>query len=86
MRRRSSGSGPTPFRPKSPSYLYARRRDDRGPDVSLHTVESTEGILEIWFCESFPPWGFLKFGEMVRVYLWFRVYPEFLRNPALIRI
>jgi len=29
-------------------------------------VESTEGISEIWFCETFPPWEFLRFGVMVR--------------------
>jgi len=27
----------------------------------LGTVESTEGISEIWFCELFPQWGFLWF-------------------------
>ena len=25
-------------------------------------VESTEGISEIWFRETFPGWGFLRFG------------------------
>ena len=31
-----------------------------------NTVESTEGISEIWFCAPFPPWGVHKFGVMVR--------------------
>jgi len=30
------------------------------------TVESTEGISEIWFCEPFPRWGFLRFRVRVK--------------------
>jgi len=35
-------------------------------DVMKITVESTEGISEIWFCDPFPPWGVHTFGVMVR--------------------
>ena len=30
------------------------------------SVESTEGISEIWVCKTFPPWGFHRFGVRVR--------------------
>ena len=30
------------------------------------SVESTEGISQIWFCAPFPPWGVHKFVVMVR--------------------
>ena len=33
---------------------------------SASTVKSTEGISEIWFCEPFPRWGFLRFRVRVR--------------------
>ena len=34
--------------------------------LTLYCVESTEGISEIWFCEPFPRWGFLRFRVRVR--------------------
>jgi len=36
--------------------------------LSLAAVESTEGILEIWFREPFPRWGSLRFRVRVRVH------------------
>jgi len=34
--------------------------------INIHTVEFTEGILEIWFREPFPCWGFLRYRVRVR--------------------
>ena len=36
------------------------------PAVARLSVESTEGISEIWFCEPFPRWKFLKYRVRVR--------------------
>jgi len=46
-----------------------------GPWRYLYTVESTEGISDIWFCESFPRWGFL----ILRVRVRFTYGSEFTR-------
>jgi len=35
-------------------------------DQLQSTVESTEGMSEIWFCEPFPRWGFLRFRVRLR--------------------
>ena len=64
--------------------MLALERPEINPTVLA--VESTEGISEIWLCEPFPRWGFLRFRVRVRLtYLWLRVYPELIRNPALVQ-
>jgi len=61
---------------------------DGAPPVVHGAVESTEGISEIWVRETFS--GFAKLGVSQiwgkgKFYLWLRVHPEFIRNPALVQ-
>jgi len=48
-------------------YTIARRYGERFADLQVRTtVESTGGIAEIWFCEPFPLWVFLRFSVRLR--------------------
>jgi len=48
------------------------------PSRESETVESTEGISEIWFCEPFARWGFL----ICRVRVRFTHEKEFTRSSS----
>ena len=48
-------------RPAAPTH-----RVPGPPETHRHTVESIEGISEIWLSEPFPRWGFLRFRVRVR--------------------
>ena len=50
--------------------------------VEVFTVESTEGISEIWAREPFPRWGFLRLRVRVRFTYVYGFHPEFIRNPV----
>jgi len=50
--------------------------------IYLETVESTEGISEIWFCEPFPPWGFLRFGVRVRFTYGYEFTQSYSESPV----
>jgi len=58
-----------------PGLARPHQHIHNGPRRYLYTVESTEGISDIWFCESFPRWGFL----ILRVRVRFTYGSEFTR-------